>query len=195
MRRTHTRMAAAITAVAAGGAAVYAMRPADQPVATLASKSPAVQYRTQVIRRTVHVIKHESGAKFPTPRGAVATGGHGPRGKGSVKTGASGSHSRGSAGSGSVAAAGSVVTRSSGSHASSGVSSGVGAPVERARDHPLQRFAPLIRILIRLIQRQHPYEQAGDHPLQRLAPLIRIRFRLIQRQHPHERAGDDPHQR
>jgi len=77
MRRSHSRIAAAITAVAAGGAAVYALRPADKPVVTLAARSPAVEYRTQVIRRTVHVIRHESAAHFPTPRGVVATGGTG----------------------------------------------------------------------------------------------------------------------
>src|SRR6516165_10372027 len=106
MRRSHSRIAAAITAVAAGGAAVYALRPADKPVVTVAARSPAVEYRTQVIRRTVHVIRHESAAHFPTPRGVVATGG--PHGKGSVKTGSSGSHGHGSA---AVAGASSVVTR------------------------------------------------------------------------------------
>ena len=42
MRRTQSRTAAAMTAVAAGCVAVYAIQPADRTVATLAARTPAV---------------------------------------------------------------------------------------------------------------------------------------------------------
>src|SRR5437763_8320875 len=97
MRPRYTRSAAAITAVAAGSFAIYALRPTDKPTAASAARNPAVAYRTQVIRRTIHVVKHEHGGRFPAPRRAIATGGHGPRGGGSglVRTGASGHHGAG----------------------------------------------------------------------------------------------------
>jgi hypothetical protein len=126
MRPTYTRTAAALTAVAAGGFAIYALRPSDNPATQVAAKTPAVAYRTQVIRRTIHVVKHEHGGRFPVPRGAVATGGRGPNGShgGGVRTSASGHHSSGGRSAG-VSSSGAVATRTSGSH--SVVSSG--APV------------------------------------------------------------------
>ena len=97
MRRSHTRTAAAITAVAAGGLAAFTLRPADTPTAaTLAANTPPVEVRTQVITRTVHVIRHQSGAHHPGRRGAIATGtpgsSKGGSAGGAVRTSASGSH-------------------------------------------------------------------------------------------------------
>lgn len=96
MRRTHARAVAGLTAVAAGGFAAYALRPSDTVTATLAAHNPAVEVRTQIIRRTIHVIRHESAGHFPHPRGAVATGSPGSGPRGSARTGASGSHASGS---------------------------------------------------------------------------------------------------
>jgi hypothetical protein len=126
MRIKHTRSAAAITAIAAGSAAVYALQPADKPIATLAAHTPAVVYRTQVIRRTIHVIRHEHAAHFPAPRGAVATGGRGASSAGRPITGASKSHAGSSSGASGAAVSGAVATRTSGSHAAVPVSASAG---------------------------------------------------------------------
>ncbi len=140
MRRTQSRTAAAVTAVAAGAVAVYAIQPADTTVATVAARAPAVQYRTQVIRRTIHIVRHDRHA-FPTPRGAVAAGGRGPHGKGAIKTGASGSHARAGGGGAGAGTAG-VVTRSSG-HSSAGASPGSSSSAGHAGDDPHERLARL----------------------------------------------------
>jgi hypothetical protein len=123
MKRSRNRIAAALTAVLAGGLAAFALRPSDKPTATLAAQHPVVEVRTQVIRRTIHVVRHQSAGHHPAPRGAVATGspGSGKRGgaAGAVRTGSSGAHAASGSGAGSyVAASGAVTTRSSGSHAS-----------------------------------------------------------------------------
>jgi hypothetical protein len=115
MRLTYSRSLATLAAVAAAGLAAYSLRPVSPP-AVIAARAPAVQYRTEVIHRTIHVVKHERSGRFPVPRGAVATGGGHPASSRGVRTGASGSH--GSSGT-SGAAAGGVATRASG-HASTG---------------------------------------------------------------------------
>ncbi len=192
MRRRHTRSAAAITAIAAGGFAVYTLQPSDKPVATLAARSPAVQYRTQVIRRTVHVVRHEHAAHGPNPRGAVATGGRGRHGAGgsAPRTGASGHHSAAGS-SGSAGSSGAVATRASGgsggggSVASGSGSSGSSAPVSTrtsashssgssSASHTLERI-----------------ERSGDDAHQRFS-LVRLKRWQLQRLE--QRAGHDPHQ-
>jgi hypothetical protein len=125
MARKHSRIAAVVTALLAGGLAAYALRPAPgTATATLAARNPAVEVRTQVIRRTIHVIRHEPGARLPGPRGSsvVAVGAHR---HGHVATAASGSHH-----STSGARSAAVATRVSGSHSPSSTgSAGSGAPV------------------------------------------------------------------
>jgi hypothetical protein len=118
MRTNHSRIAAVVAALAAGGLALFALKPTSAPPATLAARNPAVEVRTQVIRRTIHVIRHEPGAGLGTSRSSsvVVTGGHG-----SARTGSSGAH-----GATSSVGVGGVATRTSGSHATT---IGAGGPV------------------------------------------------------------------
>ena len=58
MQTNQIRAAGAIAAVIAAGAVGYSLRPGTQPVA-LAARNPAVEVRTVVIRRTIHIVRHE----------------------------------------------------------------------------------------------------------------------------------------
>ena len=80
MRRiANARIASLAAALTAGALAAYTLRsgPSATPVAQVSQ--PAVEVRTQVIRRTVHVVRHErarhkrssSGAKRATGTGRV----------------------------------------------------------------------------------------------------------------------------
>lgn len=125
MRSRHSRTLAVALAVAAGGLAAFALRPAaSTSTATLAARNPAVEVRTQVIRRTIHVIRHEPGAGLRGPRASspiVVSG----RGHGHARTGASGAHRSSAAANGAA-----VATRASGGHgAAAGHVTGTGAPV------------------------------------------------------------------
>src|SRR5437764_15125738 len=106
MRSRHSRTLAVALAVAAGGLAAFALRPAAAaPTATLAARNPAVEVRTQVIRRTIHVIRHEPGAALRGARGrsSLMAGAHG---RGHARTGASGARGRrGTHGAGATAVA------------------------------------------------------------------------------------------
>ena len=55
MRTRHTRIAAATAALAAGVLAAMSLQPGAHATQTLAARNPAVEVRTQVIHRTVHV--------------------------------------------------------------------------------------------------------------------------------------------
>ena len=126
MRRSHSRAAAFALAVATCGLAAFALKPAaSTPTATLASRNPAVEIRTQVIRRTIHVIRHEPGAPLRGSRGvsAIVVAGHAHA---HARTAASGKHH---APIGAPVAA--VATRASGGHgASTGhTTTGSGVPV------------------------------------------------------------------
>jgi hypothetical protein len=55
MRTRHTRTVAATAALAAGVLAAMSLRPSAHATPTLAARNPAVEVRTEVIRRTVHV--------------------------------------------------------------------------------------------------------------------------------------------
>jgi hypothetical protein len=143
MRLRYSRAVAAITAIAAGLLAAFALRPSSSPsTATLAARNPAVEVRTQVIRRTVHVIRHEPGAGLKGAHGANGMVVGGRRSAGSagyggtaasaagVATRTSGSHAAGVSGAAVPAGSGApVTTRTSGSHAAAPTSSGAGAPV------------------------------------------------------------------
>ncbi len=60
MRRRYSRIAAATTALAAGGAGRVCTTSVPRSTAsTVAARNPAVEVRTVVIRRTIHIVKHE----------------------------------------------------------------------------------------------------------------------------------------
>ena len=134
MRTKYSRIVAIAMAALAGGLAAFALRPAaGTSTSTLAARNPAVEVRTQVIRRTVHITRHEHGAALRGARGASAlviaehgkartkaSGGHGPAhaaGTAAVATRVSGAH--GTSNGQSAASAAPVATRSSGSHSAS----------------------------------------------------------------------------
>src|ERR1035437_6432189 len=96
-RATNARIAALATTLAAGVLAAFALRPSVSGTGSAAHvQQQAAEVRTQVIRRTVHIVRHERPPRGRvTPRGSVGgqaaiitTGGtsHVPR------TGTSGSH-------------------------------------------------------------------------------------------------------
>lgn len=78
MQTNHIRAAGAIAAVIAAGGVGYTLRPSTQPVA-LAARNPAVEVRTVVIRRTIHIVRHER-ARPPVKHiaGAAAAPGQAP---------------------------------------------------------------------------------------------------------------------
>ena len=76
MSTVKTKLAAAATLVGLGGLAGWAVsQPADQGKAAAAQAAAPVEVRTQVVRRTVHIVRHEK----PTHRrkSAAATAGAG----------------------------------------------------------------------------------------------------------------------
>ena len=116
MGRKNSRTAAIGIAAAAGALAAFALRPAaGTTTATLAARNPAVEVRTQVIRRTIHIIRHEPGAALRGSRSpsTVVVAGRGPV-AGHARTAASGGHR-----SASSFAAATAVTRASGAHGQS----------------------------------------------------------------------------
>jgi hypothetical protein len=143
MRRRSTRAAAAVTALVAGGLAVFALRPTPTKTATLAAANQPAEVRTVVIRRTVHIVKHHpiAGAGSSIRGGA----GHGA----TVHTGPSGSHGYASAAAGAVSthvsgshtiagssATSSVVTRTSPGHGGSGSGTGSSSAPVTSRTTP-----------------------------------------------------------
>ena len=130
MRKQYSRIAALVMALTAGGLAAFALKPAPgNTAATLAARNPAVEVRTQVIRRTIHVIRHEPGARLRGSRGSgalVVAGRARPR---AAATRASGAHAGGTGQ--SHASAVPVATRSSGSH------SAAASPSPAAQSHPV----------------------------------------------------------
>ena len=98
MRRTYGRIASALAAVLAAGVAGFSLRPTPRTVTTLATRGPT-EVHTQVVRRTIHIVRHRgdrhgrtlAGSGSPTGRGRGTPGGPAHR-AGVVRTGASGSH-------------------------------------------------------------------------------------------------------
>lgn len=143
MPKRHGRILGSLAAILAAGLAGFSLRPSPQPVTAVASRNPA-EVKTQVIRRTIHIVHHQ-GAGHGAGRhgGPSASGRPAPGTVRGVRTGASRSHAGGSTvGSGGTAAA-PVATRTSGSHAASAGSSGSlggssGAPVttRTSASHP-----------------------------------------------------------
>ena len=58
MRKTHGRILGSLAAVLAAGLAGFSLRPSPRPVTTVASRNPA-ETRTQVIRKTIHIVRHQ----------------------------------------------------------------------------------------------------------------------------------------
>ncbi|HLM85769.1 MAG TPA: hypothetical protein VK272_06240 [Solirubrobacteraceae bacterium] len=74
MRRlTNTRIAALTAVLASGLLAAYTLRPGSAATGrSTRAQQPAVEVRTQVIRRTVHVVRHERPPRGRGTRGASA---------------------------------------------------------------------------------------------------------------------------
>ena len=71
-RPSNTRIASLAAALAAGALAAFALRPGDHGgVSAGATGAQVAEVRTQVIRRTIHVVHHE---RPPRARRAVAPG-------------------------------------------------------------------------------------------------------------------------
>lgn len=125
MRTRHTRIAAATAALAAGVLAAMSLQPGAHATPILAARNPAVEVRTQVIYRTVHVSGGgRRGSSSPRgPAGAVglvtpgASGGGATRASGS-RTGAAQPHP-----------ASPVATRPSPGHTSPGQPAAAAHPV------------------------------------------------------------------
>lgn len=94
MRTSHTRSAAAITTLVSGAIAAYAITPRrGAGNAGSASGAQPAEVRTEVIRRTVHVIRHERPLRPPTGAGDGREGSRGGAlSAASARTGASGGH-------------------------------------------------------------------------------------------------------
>ena len=128
MRTRQTRLAGAAAAVVAAGLAGYSLRPVGHPASTLASRNPAAEIRTQVIRRTVHVVHHTPDRAHGRARGgAIITGGHGGPVANSVRTTASRSRAAGSTAPAVGGQGAAVTTRASASHATASTSAPGGA--------------------------------------------------------------------
>lgn len=113
-RMANTRIAALIAALTAGALAAYTLRssPATRTGSGGRDQQQAADIRTQVIRRTVHIVRHESphrshGQSINSARSAAVTGATG----GVPRSASSGSHALAS---GAVAQAGAPRTRTSG---------------------------------------------------------------------------------
>lgn len=121
MRRRHTRTAAGLTALAAGVLAAFALRPSSSTTTAVAARNPAIEVRTVVIRRTIHIVRHQHAGGTAGPAAGRA-GGHRAV---SVSTSSSKSH-----GGGSTLGTGPVATRTSPSHSAPSSGSGAaGGPV------------------------------------------------------------------
>ena len=137
MRKRHSRIAAVAATAAAAALAAYALRPtaASTPTAGAAGNR-AAEVRTQVIRRTIHVVHH---APATSGAGSTGTSSRQPsayaQAPGSIRTGASGGHAR------SYGASGSLATRASGARTSSYGASGSLATASAVRTPP-RRPAP-----------------------------------------------------
>ena len=130
MRKTHTRIAGAVAALLAAALAGFSLRSQPRSSVSLAARSPAPAVTTQVIRRTIHIVRHEHARTPPgrRPGSPTRAGGAQMNTARSVHTGASGSHAAGSVGAVVAAGGGAVTTRTSPSHATSGSTSLGSAP-------------------------------------------------------------------
>jgi hypothetical protein len=84
MNGLKTKVGAGVTLAALGGLAAYAVASGNEPTTTQAAQTQPVEVRTETIRRTVRVVKHEkphrrrqshrgpAPAAAPPPRAAAA---------------------------------------------------------------------------------------------------------------------------
>lgn len=72
MRKRDSRIAAVVATAAAAALAVYALRPTPAPTAGAVAKRSA-EVRTQVIRCTVHIVRHGSGTSAAGPTGSAGS--------------------------------------------------------------------------------------------------------------------------
>jgi len=95
-RTTNARIAALATTLVAGVLAAFALRPSTSSTGSAAHvQQQAAEVRTQVIRRTVHIVRHERPprARTTTGSGAGSTVALGAAGTSRApRTGTSGSH-------------------------------------------------------------------------------------------------------
>ena len=125
MRTRHTRTAAATAALAAGVLAAMALQPGAHATQTLAARNPAVEVRTQVIHRTVHVSGGGRHGAGPARGPAGPVGLQSPAASHGGTTRASGSH----AGAAQPPPASPVATRPSPGHTSAGGPASSAPPV------------------------------------------------------------------
>ncbi len=88
MRRRHTRVAATVSALAAGALAAFTLRPHAQSAAAISARTPAVEVRTVVIRRTIRVVRHAPSVGGRAPGAAHGSGPAGSATPGTVSTAA-----------------------------------------------------------------------------------------------------------
>ena len=121
MRKTHTRIVGAVAALLAAGLAGFSLRSQPRPSTALAARSPAPIVTTQVIRRTIHIVRHQHVGRAAGHGRSLRAGGQvGIQRSRSIRTGASGAHGAGSAATGAAAAGAVVTTRTSPSHSAPG---------------------------------------------------------------------------
>ncbi|MFZ1155095.1 MAG: hypothetical protein WAN93_09345, partial [Solirubrobacteraceae bacterium] len=75
-RPTNARIAALASALAAGALAAFALRPSTTSTTGSAvhAQPQAAEVRTQVIRRTVHIVRHERPPRGRSTRRAIPAG-------------------------------------------------------------------------------------------------------------------------
>jgi hypothetical protein len=78
MSKAHSRLAAALAAALAAGLVGFSLRPSS--AAPVASRNPAVEVRTQVIRRTIHIVRHERPRAFGSNARTYVASAQGARG-------------------------------------------------------------------------------------------------------------------
>lgn len=120
MKSTYTRLAGAIAAALASGAAGFYVWPATHSATTLADRNAAMEVRTQVIHRTVHVTHHTRTKSAATQAVALSTGSTGKKGTHAGSTSAKTSSSVAAAGSSGVHALVTTRTSATGSSTTSG---------------------------------------------------------------------------
>ncbi len=125
MRTRHTRIAAATAALAAGVLAAMSLQPGAHATPTLAARNPAVEVRTEVIHRTVHVSGGGRHGSSPARGPAGSVGLVTPAVSHGGTTRASGSHT----GAAQPHPASTVATRASPGHASPGQPAPAAHPV------------------------------------------------------------------
>ena len=128
MPKTQTRIAGSVAALLAAGLAGFSLRSSPSSPTALAARNPAADVRTQVIRRTIHIVRHEHARRGARPYRltSVTGGGVGAHPASAVRTRASASHAAGSAAT-AAAGTGAVTTRTSASHSVGSSAAGSGS--------------------------------------------------------------------